>query len=166
MEILDSGNRREFDTGAVRDISEGKGRCDLLTLREISEFYRSVEMYTISGIFDEIADFMRNGEVVYLYRALDKFSKMRRWGHETMFLELAKHYENGLKKYPERNWEKGIPLHSFIDSGVRHLLKAYRGDTDELHDRAFVWNMMGAAWTMNNKPELCDIFEKEKNNNE
>lgn len=30
MEILDSGNRREFETGAVRDMSEGKGRMDLL----------------------------------------------------------------------------------------------------------------------------------------
>ena len=28
-EILDSGNRREFETGAVRDVQEGKGRCDL-----------------------------------------------------------------------------------------------------------------------------------------
>lgn len=28
--IKDSGNRREFDSGAVRDIAEGKGRCDLL----------------------------------------------------------------------------------------------------------------------------------------
>lgn len=30
MEILDSGNRREFETGAVRDMAEGKGRLDLL----------------------------------------------------------------------------------------------------------------------------------------
>ena len=30
MEIKDSGERREFDTGAVRDIQEGKGRMDLL----------------------------------------------------------------------------------------------------------------------------------------
>lgn len=29
-EILDSGNRTEFESGAVRDIQEGKGRCDLL----------------------------------------------------------------------------------------------------------------------------------------
>ena len=28
--LKDSGNRREFDTGAVRDMREGKGRCDLL----------------------------------------------------------------------------------------------------------------------------------------
>lgn len=31
-EILDSGTRREFDTGAVRDMAEGKGRCDLMPL--------------------------------------------------------------------------------------------------------------------------------------
>lgn len=30
MTIKDSGNRREFPTGAVRDMQEGKGRMDLL----------------------------------------------------------------------------------------------------------------------------------------
>ena len=30
--IKDSGSRREFGTGAVRDIQEGKGRCDLMPL--------------------------------------------------------------------------------------------------------------------------------------
>ena len=28
--IKDSGSKREFESGAVRDYSEGKGRCDLL----------------------------------------------------------------------------------------------------------------------------------------
>ena len=32
MKILDSGNRREFPTGAVRDMEEGKGRFDLLPM--------------------------------------------------------------------------------------------------------------------------------------
>lgn len=31
-EILDSGTRRKFDIGAVRDMAEGKGRCDLMPL--------------------------------------------------------------------------------------------------------------------------------------
>ena len=31
-ELKDSGARREFASGAVRDIAEGKGRCDLLPL--------------------------------------------------------------------------------------------------------------------------------------
>ena len=30
--IKDSGKRRQFETGAVRDIAEGKGRCDLMPL--------------------------------------------------------------------------------------------------------------------------------------
>ena len=32
MILPDSGERREFQTGAVRDIAQGKGRCDLLPL--------------------------------------------------------------------------------------------------------------------------------------
>ena len=54
--IQDSGNRREFETGAVRDMQEGKGRCDLLPAAAI--------------------------------------------------LRLARHFENGCKKYGDRNWEK------------------------------------------------------------
>lgn len=27
--LKDSGERRQYETGAVRDIQEGKGRCDL-----------------------------------------------------------------------------------------------------------------------------------------
>ena len=30
--IKDSGDRLEYATGAVRDMAEGKGRCDLLPL--------------------------------------------------------------------------------------------------------------------------------------
>ena len=35
MELKDSGARREFGTGAVRDIQDDKGRCDLLPLVEV-----------------------------------------------------------------------------------------------------------------------------------
>ena len=43
MEILDSGNRREFETGAVRDIAEGKGRMDLLPWAAIMEVAKHCE---------------------------------------------------------------------------------------------------------------------------
>ena len=55
--------------------------------------------------------------------------------------------ECGSKKDTDRNWEKGIPVHCFIDSAVRHYLKWRRGDTDEPHDRAFIWNILGATYT-------------------
>lgn len=41
--ILDSGNRREFESGAVRDIQEGKGRMDLLPWAAIMEVSKHCE---------------------------------------------------------------------------------------------------------------------------
>lgn len=80
----------------------------------------------------------------------------------TAILEVSKHYENGCLKYGERNWEHGIPIHSYIDSGVRHLLKVYRGDSDEPHDRAFIWNMLGVYWTHIHIPKMIDLPFKDK----
>ena len=90
--IQDSGNRREFETGAVRDIQTGKGRMDLLPACAL--------------------------------------------------IRLSKHFENGVQKYEERNWEKGIPIHSFIDSGLRHIMNYLDGKTDEDHLCAATWNLM------------------------
>ena len=39
MEIPDSGNRYEFDTGAVRDMHGGKGRYDLLQGATWKEYF-------------------------------------------------------------------------------------------------------------------------------
>lgn len=41
--IKDSGNRREFETGAVRDMQEGKGRMDLLPWAAILEVSKHCE---------------------------------------------------------------------------------------------------------------------------
>ena len=41
--IKDSGNRSEFSTGAVRDMSEGKGRMDLLPWHGVMEVSRHCE---------------------------------------------------------------------------------------------------------------------------
>lgn len=90
--VKDSGNRREFSTGAVRDMAEGKGRMDLLP------FYS--------------------------------------------LLELSKHMEAGAKKYGDENWRKGIPLRTYLDSAMRHLMKFALGQRDERHDLAAAWNVL------------------------
>lgn len=41
--IKDSGNRRTFETGAVRDMAEGKGRMDLLPWAAIMEVSKHCE---------------------------------------------------------------------------------------------------------------------------
>lgn len=43
MEIKDSGERRTFDTGFVRDMAEGKGRMDLLPWTAIMEVSKHCE---------------------------------------------------------------------------------------------------------------------------
>lgn len=57
-------------------------------------------------------------------------------------IELAKHFEEGAKKYNDRNWEKGIDLHCFIDSGMRHLTKFMIGKDEEKHLVAVCWNFL------------------------
>ena len=105
--IKDSGDRTKFETGAVRDMHEGKGRCDLLPM--------------------------------------------------CVLLRLARHYEKGALKYQERNWEKGIPAHSFADSAMRHMFKYMDGQRDEDHLIAAIWNLCGLAWTEEKRPEMMDI---------
>lgn len=105
--IQDSGDRRKFGTGAVRDMQNGKGRMDLLPACAI--------------------------------------------------IRLSKHFEEGAKKYSDRNWEKGIPIDSFIDSALRHLMKYLDGQTDEDHLCAAAWNCICAMWTEEKRPELQDI---------
>jgi hypothetical protein len=71
--------------------------------------------------------------------------------------ELAIHCEQGAKKYEERNCEKGIPLHSLIDSAIRHLSCYLRGMKDEPHLRAAFWNIAYALYMEKNHPEMQDI---------
>lgn len=150
MEIKDSGERREFETGAVRDCAKGKGRCDLIPLDVASDVCNDVILCCIDS-------YIRTGDIEDILSVIKIFSEEIYHSKYTALLEVAKQYEDGANKYAERNWEIGIPLHCYVDSGVRHYLKFRRGDTDEPHDRAFLWNMYGLMWTHNHKPSLIDL---------
>lgn len=152
--IKDSGSRTEYDSGAVRDIQEDKGRTDLLPLDVVAELFEGNDEMLVLRC---IAKFMKDKNDAHLYNAIAGFCHMHNWTFPECLLEVSKHYQQGAEKYGERNWEKGIPLHSYIDSGVRHYLKYIDGQIDEPHDRAFVWNMLGAIWTLRHKPELNDL---------
>jgi hypothetical protein len=152
MDLKDNGERRDFGTGAVRDISDGKGRCDLLPLSVLSRILMRDEL-------NSIEHFKRTKNTAFLNQALCIFADNEKTNLTTLMLEVSIHFEDGAKKYCENNWMKGMPLHCYIDSGVRHFLKHLRGDTDEPHDRAFVWNMLCAYWTYDTKPELDDILK-------
>ena len=60
-------------------------------------------------------------------------------------LAVAAQMERGADKYTARNWEAGMPLSWFADSGKRHLEKFLAGFDDEPHLDAALWNLMCLA---------------------
>lgn len=167
-EIKDSGSRRVFSSGGQRDIQEGKGAEYLLPMDIISslysfkrEHYSDLEICPLveEELFFYIDKFMKENNTDCIYHILIRFIQKEYNGSiETAIMELSIHYEQGAKKYSEYNWTKGLPTHCFLDSALRHALKYFRGDKDEPHERAFMWNLVGLLWTKRHKPELDDIF--------
>lgn len=164
--ILDSGDRTEFETGAVRDMREGKGRCDLLPLDVVARYIDFCVNHNDASVLIPISQFLEDGDCNHLYGSVYTFTLKAQafnMSHYTMLLEVAKHFEEGAKKYGDNNWRKGIPVRCYIDSAVRHYLKYLRGDKDEPHDRAFCWNILCAIWTCKHMPELNDYRKDDTN---
>lgn len=155
--LKDDGQRTTFgENGGTREIIQGRGRCDLLPLDVVGK--------VIGGSgrpvpwFKHIERFKKTKKVDALYSALNDFINSEMNGDfATAMMELSQHFEDGAKKYSENNWKRGIPIHSFLDSAGRHALKHLRGDTDEPHHRAFIWNLVCCIWTYEHKPELDDV---------
>ena len=139
MAIKDSGSRRLFGTGAVRDIQDGKGRPSLMPLEVVYMLTHDIVIYYLGCFKDD-------GNTENLVKVLSHFSQKVYGSYETMLLEVAKHFEEGALKYGDNNWQKGMPVDCYMDSAIRHYLKYRRGDNDEDHARAFVWNIMCCIW--------------------
>jgi hypothetical protein len=91
--LHDSGKRREFGTGSVRDTDDGKGNPSLMS------------------VF-----------------ALRRYAQL---------------LQRGAKKYSSRNWEKGQPDTSYMDSLMRHVFAYMEGRREEDHLAAIIWNAAG-----------------------
>lgn len=74
---------------------------------------------------------------------------------------LAKHCERGALHYGERNVDKGIPQHSLIDSGIRHLALYIQGDAEAHHLVAALWNIAWAVEQEVKRKHLVDLPERE-----
>lgn len=58
-------------------------------------------------------------------------------------IKYTKFDENGVMTVDgARNWERGIPLSSFVESGMRHKVKINMGFDDEDHWAADAWNSL------------------------
>lgn len=158
--ILDSGELTTFETGAVRSDKNAdgsrKGRCDLLPLESVSKCLRAnpADYGDVGSPLDCIRRFQNSDDTTHLVLAVHAFT-----GYPNVIsaiLDVAIHYEEGAEKYGEDNWRKGLPINNYISSMVRHYLKWLRGDTDEHHDRAFVWNVLCCIWEHDYSPRAVD----------
>lgn len=84
---------------------------------------------------------------------------------------ISLRFEEGAKRYGERNWEKGQPLSRYLDSCMRHLIQHIEGKTDERHDVAALWNLMALVWTQEQIKDkllpasLDDLWKKSLSSN-
>ena len=164
--IKDSGTRANFETGAVRDNSTGKGRMDLLPPAVLIQLSRPSDFpNSFSGAIAAngaataqvlLAGFMVDFNPEALLEALRHllyeieielgtedyhFIENTLDEFSSAIIELAKHFEKGAIKYAARNWEKGINLSRYWDSAYRHLTQYLREDKDEPHLVAAAWNV-------------------------
>ena len=109
----DSGRREEFNTGARRDVQEGKPDFDLLPAAW-------EEALVLEAASDPDCDL----GLVPVHP----------------LVRLAALYGRGARKYGPHNYQKGIPLKRVYQSLRRHLNQWRRGDRSEDHLAAVAWN--------------------------
>lgn len=99
-QVKDSGKRKQFSTGMVRDVTDGKVDYTLV----------------LDG---------------------------------PMFERWAIHMTAGAHKYDKRNWMQAATeeeYQRFRESFVRHAIQYLRGDTDEDHAAAVMFNLNGMEY--------------------
>lgn len=64
-----------------------------------------------------------------------------------MMRRLARLMEAGAEKYGDNNWRKGMPLHCYVDSALRHLYNYLDGEKAEDHLAAVIFNIQGLMYT-------------------
>lgn len=166
------GRKHKFGE-ATRFTKDGKGRFDLIPVESVIALINAIERMPdeISGLDEKI-----NAYILYSafkgcygtaigYMMITKYGDYSRTYDSTniirfllpkMLAELAVHFQKGAEKYGPHNCEKGIPLWSFRDSGLRHMCQWLDGKNDENHFIAAIWNFMMAMWTIEVHPERCD----------
>lgn len=163
--VKDSGQRVEFDTGAVRDVTTGKGRFDLIPLGIMGEVIETFDSLVKEGKTGQCSysfflarceQFLQGApHTLMIYAAVDVLHMGASVGigvQETV-LRFAKLMENGAHKYGERNWELGQPLSRYIDSAIRHLTQWHMAESGEFpelaeedHYAAVFFNLCGAIY--------------------
>lgn len=174
--IKKTGTEKNYG-GATRCSKEGKGRYDLIPEDVIIKCFERYHeesyvmfpkalafKYALIGDYINAVTFITQSKYHDYDGDDDKRSVMCEFTN--MVRDLAIHFQKGAEMYGERNCEKGIPLWSFRDSGIRHLIQYINGETDEPHYISAIWNFVMAEWTKIHHPERCDKAGLSLNDND
>ncbi len=166
-EIKDSGNRREFETGAVRDRAVGKGLPALISapmMQQYLDVYRSANLYTpaLNGLYRILATGNWQDSLSVFHELVNTNGPLGVCTFVNAIRRLSVQLEKGAIKYSKRNWEKGMPLEEYCNSAIRHILALINGDDDEDHYAAALFNVMG-LWHTGYMISI-DVLPKELNN--
>lgn len=171
-EIKMDGKEHKFGE-ATRYTKDGKGRFDLIPVESVLALINDIRRMPdeISGLDENMnahilcSAFKECYGIAIGYMMITKYGDYSRTYDSTniirfllpkMLAELAVHFQKGAEKYGAHNCEKGIPLWSFRDSGLRHMCQWLDGKNDENHFIAAIWNFMMAMWTIEVHPGRCD----------
>lgn len=107
--IKDSGDRTEFESGAVRDCAEGKGRCDLVPIESFCEATLSSD-----DILGKLGGFQKYKDPCILKFIFNEFVEIYFKSKYDAFLELAIHFEEGAKNILITIGRRGFQLKDIL----------------------------------------------------
>ncbi len=153
-ETKDSGKREQFASGMKRDTQDGKLRVDLAfdgpALRILfREGPKGDAGLAMCDWYDEaLAGHSAPDELLRVLRLIAAYEG----GMGVLIGRYAGVMTRGAVKYTARNWMQAdgqAEADRFISSACRHFLQWYRGDKDEDHAAAVVFNLNGYEYVRN-----------------
>ncbi len=158
FQTKDSGERQQFDSGMVRDTQAGKNRLDLALDGPLPE-----ALFIDQPKADAVTAFLTwhrlisagISDITLGAKAVQSIANYE-GGLAELFIRYAALMTRGAVKYSARNWMQAsgqAELERFISSASRHFFQWYKGDRDEDHAAAVVFNINGAAYVLNKLQE-------------
>lgn len=151
FETKDSGQREQFQSGMQRDTQDGKIRVDLAFDGPIFRVLFRDGPKSDAGLamcdwYDEtLLGRASSDEAFNVIRYIAAYEG----GMGELMTRYAALMTRGALKYTARNWMQAqgqAELDRFISSACRHFLQWHRGDRDEDHAAAVVFNLNGAEY--------------------
>jgi len=148
--LKDNNQRQEFAGGMVREPQEDKMRYDLALDGPL--VWELLKGDKFSGVIKAAQDWYENGGLWEAARIVHALAGVTDGGLSAIVDRYTVLMMKGAIKYSEHNWLKAegeAELKRFIASFSRHLVKYLRGETDEDHLAAIVFNLNGAEYVRN-----------------